>query len=131
MHISLNKRGHPNDDIPSQQEGAFPNHIIILYDQKLERDTVEHVDEDTDNNQIPPPLTGYPRPTHPPPTWYPRPTHRPYLEQLYQYIVNTNIRVIRSFRRKQNIYKILMTMSSIFQDTIINNERETGDSITG
>ena len=66
-------------------------------------DTVYHGDEDTDNNQIPPPPTGYPRPTHPPPTWYPRPTHLPDLEKLAQDIANTQIRVRRSSIRKKRI----------------------------
>ena len=60
------QEGASKNDITSQQEGASPNPITILSDQEGERDTVEHGDEDTDNNQLPPQ-----------PTWYPRPTHFP------------------------------------------------------
>ena len=47
---SSQQLGAYNDDITSQQEGAPLNPIIIISDQKLERDTVAHGDEDTDNN---------------------------------------------------------------------------------
>ena len=83
-------------------------------------DTVRHGDEDTDNKQLPPPPTGYPHPTH-----------CADLEQLAQDIENTQIRVRRSYRKKQDINKILINISSIVQDKIIENERETGDIITG
>ena len=53
------------------------------------------------------------------------------MEQLAQDIVNAQNRVRRSFRRKQKTDKILMTMYFIFQDTTRENERETGDRITG
>ena len=84
-------------------------------------ETVEHGDEDTENNQIPPPPTGCPRPTHPPPTWYPCPSHRPDLEELAQDILNTQSRGRRLSRRKNKTDNILMTMSSIVQDKIREN----------
>ena len=89
-----------------------------------------HGDEETNNNQLPPPPNGYPLLAHTPPTCYPRPTNLTDTEQLAQYILNNNIRSRISSIRKQNIDKLLITMSSIVQDTIRDNERETGDIIT-
>ena len=125
------QQGESNDDITYQQQGGPPKPIMILSDQQVERDTVQRGDEDTAKSQLPPPPTRYPRPTHPPPTWYPRLTHCPYLEQLDQNIADTQIRFRISSRKKQEIEKLLMAMLSIFQDTIRQNERETGDGITG
>ena len=74
------QEGASNDEIPSKQEVASPNPIIILSNQEEERDTVENVDEENDNNQLPTPPTEYPHPKHPPQTWYPLPSHYPDLE---------------------------------------------------
>ena len=92
-HLSQQEEAS-NDDIPYQQEVSSPNPIIILSDQEGESDTVENCDKYTNKSQLTPPPTGYLRPTHTPPTWYSRPTHRQDLEQLSQYIVNTQSIVI-------------------------------------
>ena len=112
------QEGTPNDEITYQKYWSSPNPIITLSDQELERDKVEHGDEDTDNNHIPTPPTGYPHPTNSPQTWYLRPTHFPDLEPLYQKRLNTQRRVKSSSRRKQNINKLLMTMYLIVQEKL-------------